>query len=155
MFTVHDECGFIRVAIAAGAAGYVEKRAVDTELVAAIRAVAQGRSFMDVSSLAIRAVTTSPASAQSASDLSRLSGREREILERVAEGYTNREISDDLGLSVKSVEAYRARLMAKLGLRSRVELVRFALDCGVLRPGKLRTEPAAALRIASPATRQE
>lgn len=64
--------------------------------------------------------------------LALLSVREREVLKRVAQGYTNREVSEELGLSVKSVEAYRARSMGKLGLRSRAEVVSYALSCGML-----------------------
>jgi len=63
-----------------------------------------------------------------------LSVREREVLKRVAQGFTNREVSEELGLSVKSIEAYRARSMGKLGLRSRAEVVRYALSCGMLQP---------------------
>jgi PAS domain S-box-containing protein len=75
-------------------------------------------------------------SAPQLGDLALLTRRERKVLERVAEGYTSREIAEELELSIKSVEAYRARVMNKLGLRSRVELVRHALECGLLRPGK-------------------
>jgi DNA-binding NarL/FixJ family response regulator len=60
-----------------------------------------------------------------------LSQREREVLELVAQGYTNQQIADHLGLSVKTVETYRARLVEKLGLQSRAELVRYALDSGL------------------------
>jgi PAS domain S-box-containing protein len=65
-----------------------------------------------------------------------LSAREREVLERIVQGHTNREVAEELGLSIKSVEAYRARLMSKLALRNRVELVRYGLERGLLRPGK-------------------
>jgi len=137
MFTIHDEPGFVQAAVAAGAAGYVEKRAVDSELVAAIRAVAQGRAFMNVSShpMGDANAAQGPTPARP-TDLGLLSRRERDVLERVAEGYTNREVADELGFSIKSAEAYRARAMGKLGLRSRVELVRYSLECGLLRRGK-------------------
>jgi two-component system response regulator NreC len=141
VLTAHEEAGYVRAAVAAGASGYVVKTAVDVELLAAIRAVAAGRTFMDLSPEvnvgedSLYASRTKPPKA--GAELSLLTGREREVLELVAEGYTNREVSRDLGLSVKSVETYRARLMEKLGLSSRAELVRFALECGVLRPGKI------------------
>lgn len=143
VLTVHEEPGYARTAMAAGAAGYLVKRAADTELLAAVRAVAQGRAFMDVSfgphlaEEAVRPKRALPANG-TVGPLSLLSGREREVLELVAEGYSNREVGGELGLSVKSVETYRARLMEKLGLCSRSELVRYALECGVLRPGKTR-----------------
>ena len=65
-----------------------------------------------------------------------LSQREREVLELVAQGYTNQQIADRLGLSVKTVETYRSRLVEKLGLRSRADLVRYALDSGLLGAGE-------------------
>lgn len=141
VLTAHEEAGYVRAAVAAGAAGYVVKTAVDVELLAAIRAVAGGRAFMDlplepnVVQESLDASRTSPPKA--GGELSLLTGREREVLELVAEGYTNREVSRDLGLGIKSVETYRARLMEKLGLCSRAELVRYALECGLLRPGKI------------------
>ena len=67
--------------------------------------------------------------------LYQLSGREREVMGRVAEGYTNTQIAEELRLGVKSIETYRARVMEKLGLTSRAEVVRFALECGVLTAG--------------------
>lgn len=141
VLTAHEEAGYVRAAVAAGATGYVVKTAVDSELLAAIRAVASGRTFMDLSLAShvaqesLLAARTSLGNAGGA--LSLLTGREREVFEFVAEGYTNREVSRDLGLSVKSVETYRARLMEKLGLCSRAELVRYALECGLLRPGNV------------------
>ncbi|MDR4461243.1 MAG: helix-turn-helix transcriptional regulator [Nitrospirales bacterium] len=67
--------------------------------------------------------------------LGQLSPREREIFRLVAQGFTNQQIADQLGISIKSVETYRARVMEKLGLRSRADLVQFALSCGVLTSG--------------------
>jgi PAS domain S-box-containing protein len=88
---------------------------------------------------AIRTITHGPSLRWPLNDFdgkSPLSEREREVLLRVARGHTNREVAEELGLSIKSVEAYRARCMGKLGLRTRVELVRYCLDCGYLRPGR-------------------
>lgn len=135
VLTVHDEPGYLRAAVQAGALGYVVKSAADTELLAAIRAVACGRAFTDIpivsSRVAGRAGETGCTRA-----IAVLSDREREVLGLVAEGYANREIADALGLCVKSVETYRARVMEKLGLSTRSDLVRFALECGVLAAGK-------------------
>jgi two-component system, NarL family, response regulator NreC len=139
VLTVHDEPAYVRAAIAAGAAGYVVKKAVDTELLAAIRAVAQGRAFMDHSMdarLAQESIRPKRAKAGGTGAMAMLSERERQVLALVARGYTNREAADELGLGVKSVETYRSRVMEKLGLRSRSDLIRFALDCGILGPGE-------------------
>jgi two-component system response regulator NreC len=137
VLTVHDEMGYIRAAGDAGAVGYVVKSAVDTELLAAIRAVAQGRSFMDAS-LGLEFTQSMRPSSPGVPDgrgMAQLTGREREVMRRVAEGFTNAQIAEELRLGVKSIETYRSRLMEKLGLASRSALVRFALDCGVLAPG--------------------
>jgi two-component system response regulator NreC len=133
--TVHDEPGYLRAAALAGALGYVVKRAADTELLAAIRAVALGRSFIDVPIATARRANRTFAAGSSRS-VALLSDREREVLEHVAEGYSNREIADALGLSTKSVETYRGRVMTKLGLSTRSDLVRFALEYGLLTAGK-------------------
>jgi PAS domain S-box-containing protein len=77
-----------------------------------------------------------PPASETRDTLPALSAREREVLERVAEGHTNRAVAEELGLSIKSVEAYRARFMGKLGLRSRADVVRYSLECGLLRPSK-------------------
>lgn len=131
VLTMHDMPAYLRAALAAGASGYVVKRAADSALLAAIRDVHRGRTVLDPalaasvvqSGLRRRGATTSPATP--------LSQREREVLELVAQGYTNQQIADHLGLSVKTVETYRARLVEKLGLQSRAELVRYALDSGL------------------------
>ena len=139
VLTVHDEPGYVRAAADAGAVGYVVKNAVDTELLAAIRAVAQGRTFMDASaSLGVGQYTMRPKREDSGGgrETAQLTGREREVMARVAEGYTNAQIAEELQLGVKSIETYRSRVMEKLGLTSRADLVRFALECGILAPGR-------------------
>ena len=139
VLTVHDELGYVRAAADAGAIGYVVKNAVDTELLAAIRAVAEGRTFMDVSvglGLAQSSMSRKSPTTLAGRDKAQLTGREREVMARVAEGYTNSQIAEELRLGVKSVETYRARVMDKLGLTSRSDLVRFALEAGILAPGR-------------------
>ena len=138
VLTVHDELGYLRAAGKAGADGYVVKRAVDTELLAAIRAVAQGRTFMDASvglELAQSPMRSKLADAERGRGMAQLTSRELEVMRRVAEGFTNVQIAEELQLGVKSVETHRSRVMDKLGLASRVALVRLALDCGVLGSG--------------------
>jgi DNA-binding NarL/FixJ family response regulator len=132
VLTMHDVPAYLRATVAAGAAGYVVKRAADSDLLAAIRDVHRGRTVLDPT-LAARVVHGGlrrrgpPGPAPAAV----LSQREQEVLELVAQGFTNQQIADHLGLSVKTIETYRARLVEKLGLQSRAELVRYALDSGL------------------------
>jgi two-component system response regulator NreC len=138
VLTVHDEPGYVRAAGQAGAVGYVVKSAVDTELLAAIRAVAQGRTFIDASlgfGFGQSPMRPTSAGTEGKTGTAQLTERELEVMRRVAEGFTNSQIAEELRLGVKSVETYRSRVMEKLGLESRSALVRFALDCGVLGGG--------------------
>lgn len=135
VLTMHDAAAYVRNALALGATGYLAKSAADSTLIRAIRAVARGGLFVDVNdaNAADAAARTLPP-ANGASPLSTLSAREREVLERVALGHTNREIAEQLSLSVKTVEGYRARVMNKLGLTSRADLTRVAIELGLLAP---------------------
>jgi two-component system response regulator NreC len=131
VLTMHDERAYVDSALAAGAVGYVVKKAADTELLSAIRAVHHGRIFVDASG-------GGPARSVRPPKRSRVGGllspREREVLELLARGYTNRQVAARMRVSVKSAETYRARLMKKLNLNDRSDLVRFALQAGFLRP---------------------
>jgi two-component system response regulator NreC len=135
--TMHEDEEYLRQMLEAGATGYVLKQAVDTELVVAIRAVQRGEIFLYSSFSRIllgdivQPDETDPSSAK-VDSYERLSQREREVLRLVALGHTNQEIADQLYLSVKTVETYRARVMDKLNLRSRSALVRYALKRGLL-----------------------
>jgi two-component system response regulator NreC len=127
VLTMHDDPGYARMAQAAGALGHVVKDCQSAELLAAIRAVHRGRSFA-------RAGNETPAAAAEApGPAPALSPRERQVLELLAHGHTNREIAARLTLSVKTVETHRARLSDKLGLHRRADLVRVALDLGLLK----------------------
>lgn len=130
--TMHDDPAYVRSAIAMGAAGYVNKSAADTELVSAIRAVARGRVFIDVGNASTIDTMMSRDGQAGRTPVDSLSDREREVLRQVARGYTNQQIADEIGLSVKTVESYRARLMKKLGMKERADLVRLAIDMGML-----------------------
>ena len=137
VLTAHDELGYVRAAGQAGAVGYVVKSAVDTELLAAIRAVAQGGTFIDAAlavGFAQSSMRSTPAGAGGLGT-AQLTGRELEVMRHLAEGFTNGQIANELHLDIKSVETSRSIVMDKLGLASRSALVRFALDCGVLAPG--------------------
>jgi DNA-binding NarL/FixJ family response regulator len=119
--------------------GYVVKNAVDTELLAAIRRVAEGRTFLDAS-IEVgpgKVPMGSPRTPAGAPPVAgSLNERERAVMGRLAEGYTNSQIAGELQIGVKSIEKYRTRIMEKLGLTNRSELVRFALECGILTAGK-------------------
>jgi len=131
VLTMHDDAAYVRSAIALGASGYLAKSAADSTLIGAIRSVARGGLFIDVIDAAR---LTAPPDAARASTLSTLSAREREVLGLVALGHTNREIAALLSLSVKTVEGYRSRVMRKLGLTSRADITRVAIELGLLGP---------------------
>ena len=134
VLTMHDVPAYLRAALAAGASGYVVKSAADSELLSAIRGVHRGRTVLDPELAASALQNTlgrQPAGGLAAAPLS---PREREVLDLIAQGYTNQQIADRFGLSVKTIETHRSRLVEKLGLRSRAELVRYALDSGLF-PG--------------------
>jgi DNA-binding NarL/FixJ family response regulator len=132
--TVHEEGGYLRSLMDAGAAGYVLKRSAASELLRAIEVVGEGGTYLDssiagqlVSKLGQRRTALAPSSA--------LSEREREVVRYVAHGYSNKEIAAKLDVSVKTVETYRYRATEKLGLHSRADLVRYAIDQGWLADG--------------------
>lgn len=130
VLTMHDDPAYVRTAIAMGAAGYVVKSAADTELISAIRAVLRGRLFVDMKGPGVGAVLSPTIDGES--PVSTLSDREREVLREVARGHTSQEIADRVGLSVKTVESYRSRMMQKLGLKTRADIVRLAIESGLL-----------------------
>jgi two-component system response regulator NreC len=129
MLTMHDDEGYLREALAAGGSGYVLKRAADIELLSAIRAVFRGGTYLHAAHTRVLFEGGAGRQRSQAAEKPepRLSPREEEVFRLVALGHTNRQAADVLHLSVKTVETYRARLMAKLGLRNRAELVRYAL----------------------------
>jgi DNA-binding NarL/FixJ family response regulator len=130
--TVHEDKSYMHELLEAGAMGYVLKRAAGQELITAIRTIAAGGVYVDprvagklVSSLiGVRSPSTSIDG--------RVTDRETEVMKLIAQGYTNKEIGVQLGVSVKTVETYKARAMEKLGLRSRVDIVRIAAERGWL-----------------------
>ena len=133
VLTMHEDPAYVRSALAAGAAGYVAKSAADEALMEAIRSVQRGRVFIDVERTpSTEAWMSSGVEAPVSAPIERLSTREREVLTLVARGYTNRAIGEQLSLSVKTVESYRARLMRKLGLNGRADVTRLAMDLGLL-----------------------
>ena len=132
ILSMHDDQGYLRQALRAGASGYVLKKAADTELLVAIRAAARGEVFLDPS-LAKGLVEDVIQPKVHSSEPPALSEREREVLRLLAHGHTNQQVADRLFIGVKSVETYKSRLMEKLGLKGRAELVRYALERGLLK----------------------
>jgi two-component system response regulator NreC len=131
ILTMHDDTAYMRSALAAGAAGYLVKRAADSELLSAIRAVHAGRTFVDMTR-ATDALPSSHTRTGSGKAPKPLSKRERQVLRLLAQGNSNQQIADAIRLSVKTVETYRTRLSEKLGLKGRAELYRFASESGIL-----------------------
>jgi two-component system, NarL family, response regulator NreC len=130
MLSMQDDPQYVREAFAAGASGYVLKEAADTELVAAIREVARGGRYVHPE-LGARLVAAETSERRRAEE-DPLSDREREVLRMLALGHTNQEIAKQLYISVRTAETHRAHIMQKLRLKSRAELVRYALDQGLL-----------------------
>jgi len=135
--TMHDDPVYLRSVLSAGGSGYVVKRAADSELLTAIRAVREGRSFVSpmLAEEEAKEAASPPQLAgqiEAEEALARLSARERQVLVLLAHGHTHSEMAEQLGISVKTVETHRARLSDKLGLKSRADLVRLALDAGLL-----------------------
>ncbi|MDX6481342.1 MAG: hypothetical protein QOG85_1852 [Gaiellaceae bacterium] len=128
--SMQDDPIYVRHAFAAGATGYVLKEAADDELLAAVREVAKGGSYVD-HQLGSR-LAVYDATAEAAKEADPLSEREREVLRLLALGYTNQEISKQLFISVRTAETHRARIMQKLRLSTRAELVRVAIERGLL-----------------------
>ncbi len=133
VLTMHDDESYLRQALRDGAAGYVLKRAADTELLSAIRAVMRGEVYVHPSLTRALLDDILPEPNDTSSEpWDTLSDREREVLLRVARGFTSAKIAEQLNLSPKTVDTYRARGMDKLGLRSRASLVQYTLSRGLL-----------------------
>jgi two-component system response regulator NreC len=126
MLTMQDETSSARQALQAGVLGYILKEAASDELVKAVRLAAEGKTYLQPE---LGARLAAEPEATSSDDLS---GRELEVLKLIALGHTNNEIAERLFLSVRTVESHRAHIQQKLGLTSRSELVRYALDRGLL-----------------------
>lgn len=137
ILTVHAQERYLFPVLRAGAAGYVLKSTVDQELVNAIRIVAQGGAFLYPSAtrMVLEDYLSHLQRGNTQDSYEQLSEREREVLKFIALGHTAGEIADKLGLSPKSVETYRTRIMQKLNLHSRADLVQYALARGLLSSG--------------------
>jgi DNA-binding NarL/FixJ family response regulator len=130
ILSMHDDERYLFEALKAGASGYVLKAQADTDLLAAIRAVERGEPFLtpDAQRTLIKDVLERGSSGEE------LTPREEEIVKLVAEAHTTKQIAEILHLSEKTVENHRANAMRKLGMRDRVELVRYAIRRGLIEP---------------------
>jgi len=132
ILTIHEDEALVREAIKAGASGYILKRAAESELVSAINVLMRGDMYVDPSLL-----RTLVQEGQGESDADRelvetLTPRELDVLGLIVLGYTNRQIGEELNISVRTVEGHRANLSEKIGAQSRADLVRYAREKGLL-----------------------
>ena len=132
ILTLHEDEALLKEAIKAGASGYILKRAAEAELISAIHVIMRGDVYVDPSMVrALLGETVKPASTQPGTSV-KLTPRETGVLKLIVEGYTNRQIGEELSISVRTVEGHRANISEKLGLRSRVEFVRYAREHGLI-----------------------
>jgi two-component system response regulator NreC len=127
--SMHKDSVYVREILRAGAKGYLLKDAAGNDLLEAVRAVARGEGYL---SPAVSDAVLSDYRKHVTNPIDLLTSREREVLQMIAEGKTNKEIANALSLSVYTVEAHRGRVMEKLNLHSTGELVRFALRNGII-----------------------
>ncbi len=131
MLTQHDNKEYVLSTIKAGATGYVPKRALGSELVSAIRAVNKGEAFL-YPSAAAALIEDYRQQAEGKEPYDQLTAREREILKLIAEGHTSREIAEMLFISLKTVLGHRTKVMEKLDLHNRTELIKYAMRKGLV-----------------------
>jgi DNA-binding NarL/FixJ family response regulator len=132
LLSMHDDEHYFVEGLDAGAAGYVLKRAADTDLIEALRTVAAGRTFL--SSDAQRALMEKWLDGGRPDLDEQLTPRELEVVKLIAEAYTNRQIAETLKVSEKTVESHRGNVLSKLGMRDRVEVARYAVRRGLVEP---------------------
>ncbi|MDY3560200.1 response regulator transcription factor [Gemmata sp. JC673] len=127
--TAHEDGGYLQRVVASGASGYVLKRSAAAGLIRAIREAAAGRQYLDPAVAGQPVADPGPVPSKGHEPLSE---RERQVLKEVALGYSNKQIAARNGVSVKTVEASKSRFMEKLGMKSRVDIVRYAAEHGWL-----------------------
>jgi DNA-binding NarL/FixJ family response regulator len=132
MLSMHDDERYLFEALKAGASGYVLKREADQDLVGAIRAVGGGEAFL--TNAAERSIIREWMEDGAGGPAVPLTTREEEVVKLIAEAYTNAQIAEILHLAEKTVESHRANVLRKLGMRDRVQLVRYAIRRGLVEP---------------------
>jgi two-component system response regulator NreC len=132
ILTIHEDKALLREAIKSGASGYILKNAAEKELISAIKIVMRGDMYIEPS-MVIALVDNLRKSDKAVKDsVEALTSRETEVLKLIVLGYTNRQVGEELNISVRTVEGHRSNLSDKLGLKSRVELVRYARNSGLI-----------------------
>ena len=134
VLTIHDNEEYLFQILEAGGSGYLVKTSADTELINAIHAVHRGEAFLNPSAAKrlIKHYLRAVGQGEERQSYEELTGREKEILKFIAEGYTNQEIANLLIISVKTVETHRAHILEKLGLHTRADLVKYVRNQGLL-----------------------
>ena len=132
LLSMHDEERYMLDAFRAGASGYVLKRAADADLIEAVRTVSNGGSFLSASTQGALVKEWIEHGDDQPRDP--LTPRELDVVKLIAEAYTNKQIAEILKVSEKTVESHRANVLSKLGMRDRVELVRYAIRRGLVEP---------------------
>jgi two-component system, NarL family, response regulator NreC len=132
ILTIHEDEALLRAALKAGAGGYILKHAAESELISAINTILHGDLYVDPSMVRkLFNEDLNPVPAATTSAIS-LTPRETEVLKLIVQGYTNRQIGEELSISIRTAESHRSNLSEKLGLHSRVDLVRYAREHGLI-----------------------
>lgn len=133
ILTIHEDQALLRESLRAGAGGYILKHAAEAELISAIRTILRGDLYVDPSMLRLLLKDEIPPVATVSKPAEALTPRETEVLKLIVQGYTNRQIGEELKISIRTAESHRSNLSDKLGLHSRVELVRYAREHGLIK----------------------
>jgi two-component system response regulator NreC len=132
ILTLHEDEALLKEAVKAGAAGYILKRAAESELISAIQVILRGDLYVDPSMVRMLLGEPRQSLPMQPTSVETLTPREIEVLKLIVAGYTNRQVGEHLNISFRTVEGHRANISDKLGLRSRLELVRYAREHGLI-----------------------
>lgn len=132
VLTMHDDQSYLKDVLKVGGDGYILKKAADTDLLSAIRSVFRGESYIDPSMTKHLISDMLGFRDETKEESNQLSKRETEVLKYMALGYTNKQISDTLFLSIKTVETYKMRIKKKLNINRRSDLIRYAINMGLV-----------------------
>lgn len=132
ILTIHEDKALLREALKSGASGYVLKRVAEKELISAIKIIMRGDMYIDPSMQHTLVDHIEKSTGAIQKTFEPLTPRETEVLKLIVVGYTNRQVGEELHISVRTVEGHRANLSEKLGIKSRIELVRYARDKGLI-----------------------
>jgi two-component system response regulator NreC len=132
ILTLHEDEALLKEAVKAGAAGYILKRAAESELISAIQVILRGDLYVDPSMVRMLLGEPRQSLPMQPTSVETLTPREIEVLKLIVAGYTNRQVGEHLNISFRTAEGHRANISDKLGLRSRLELVRYAREHGLI-----------------------